>query len=262
MKSDLLDNSVIDNENNYLPLDDIYIGFSTRNLLNKKVNDSEVSLATRNKFLNAVISFYRISLRYTLLKMNVDSTFWEMAQWIDFGSRHDAKWSHVEYFVQKYEGILQYDTQEMDKLYEEFVDYKTLTDSEMPAAAWEDAVIREYEDGTSEYRIDTLWYYIQSLRSLAGNNKRFDLFFNVARLIMITPHSNAGIERVFSLVNKNKSAGSNRNRLDIEGSLSSILAVKMERPDTQEKCYSFKPSDELLKSAKQATYNYNKSKGK
>ena len=99
------------------------------------------------------------------------------------------------------------------------------------------------------------------MRSLAENNQRFELLFKVAKLILIIPHSNAGIERVFSLVNKNKSAGSDMNQLDIEGSLSSILAVKMERPESQEKCYYFKPSDELLNSAKKATYTYNRSKG-
>ena len=99
------------------------------------------------------------------------------------------------------------------------------------------------------------------MRSLAENNQRFELLFKVAKLILIIPHSNAGIERVFSLVNKNKSAGSDMNQLDIEGSLSSILAVKMERPESQEKCYYFKPSDELLNSAKKAIYTDNRSKG-
>ena len=142
----------------------------------------------------------------------------------------------------------------MDKLFEEFIDFKSLSDSELPPGAW------EVDDGSKEYRIDTLWYHIQQLRSLAGNNQRFELLFKVAKLILITPHSNAGIERVFNLVN-NKFAGSDRNQLDIEGSLSSILAVKMERPESQEKCYCFKPSDELLNSAKKATYTYNRSKG-
>ena len=87
------------------------------------------------------------------------------------------------------------------------------------------------------------------------------MLFKVAKLILITSHSNAGIDRVFSLVNKNKSAGSDRNKLDIELSLSSILAVKMERPESQEKCYCFKSSDELLNSAKKATYTYNRPKG-
>ena len=99
------------------------------------------------------------------------------------------------------------------------------------------------------------------MRSLAGNNQRFELLFKVAKLILITQHSDAGIERVFSLANKNKSASSDRNKVDNEGSLSSILAVKMQRPEFQEKCYCFKPSDELLNSAKKATYTYNRSKG-
>ena len=157
--------------------------------------------------------------------------------------------------MEKYKGILQYDDYEMDKLFEEFIDFKSLSDSELPPGAW------EVDDGSKEYRIDTLLYHIQQLRSLAGNNQRFELLFKVAKLILITPHSNAGIESVFSLVNKNKSAASNRNKLDMEGSLSSILAVKMERPESQEKCYCFKPSEELLISAKKATYTYHRSKG-
>ena len=143
----------------------------------------------------------------------------------------------------------------MDKLFEEFIDFKSLSDSELPPGAW------EVDDGSKEYRIDTLWYHIQQLRSLAGSNQRFELLFKLTKLILITPHSNAGIERVFSLVKKNKCAGSNRDQLDIEGSLSSILTVKMEQPKYQEKCYCFKPSDELLNSTKKATYTYNRSKG-
>ena len=143
----------------------------------------------------------------------------------------------------------------MDKLFEEFIDFKSLSDSELPPGAW------EVDNGSKEYRIDALWYHIQQLRSLAENNQRFELLFKIAKLILIIPHSNASIERVFSLVNKNKSAGSDMNQLDIEGSLSSILAVKMERPESQEKCYYFKPSDELLNSAKKAIYTDNRSKG-
>ena len=38
---------------------------------------------------------------------------------------------------------------------------------------------------------------------LGRNNQRFELLLKVAKLILITPHSNVGIERVFSIVNKN-----------------------------------------------------------
>ena len=103
--------------------------------------------------------------------MNVDSSFWEMAQWIDFDSRQNAKWSHVQYFVEKYKGVLQYDDYEMDKLFEEFIDFKSLSDSELPSGAW------EVDDGSKEYRIHTLWYHTQQLKSLAGNNQRVELLF-------------------------------------------------------------------------------------
>ena len=99
----------------------------------------------------------------------------------------------------------------MEKLFEEFIDFKSLSDSEVSSAAWKDAIVTEYNDGSKEYRIDTLWYHIQRLRSLVGNSQRFELLFKAAKLILTRLNSNAGIERVLSLVDKNKSAGSDRN---------------------------------------------------
>ena len=66
--------------------------------------------------------------------MDVDSSFWEMAQWIDFQSHQYAKWSHAEYFVEKYKGIFRYDNYEVEKLFEEFIDFKSLSDSELSSA--------------------------------------------------------------------------------------------------------------------------------
>ena len=85
----------------------------TRNLLRKKVGDGDLSVGQQDKFIKSTKAFYRESLRHTLLKMNVDSSFWESAQWIDFESGQNVKWSHVEYFVEKYKGILQYDDYEI-----------------------------------------------------------------------------------------------------------------------------------------------------
>ena len=110
---DDLTEDVIDHENNYLPSEDIFLGLVTRNLLRKKVEDGDLSVGQHDKFNKATITFYRERLRHTLLKMNVDSSFWESAQWIDFESGQNVKWSHVEYFVEKYKGILQYDDYEI-----------------------------------------------------------------------------------------------------------------------------------------------------
>ena len=106
--------------------------------------------------------------------------------------------------------------------------------------------------------MDTIWYILQAVKSPTGNHYRFRLLFKVAKIVLITPHSNAGIERVYSLVNKNKRTGSERNRLDIDGSLSSILAVKLDEPESDCKCYEYNPSKELLQAAKTSTSRYNK----
>ena len=88
--------------------------------------------------------------------MDVNFNFWETAQFIDFQSCQDVKWSHVEYFLEKYKEILQYDDYEMEKLFEEFIDLEFSSDSELSSAAWEDVNIREYDGGSKEYRIDAL----------------------------------------------------------------------------------------------------------
>ena len=96
------------------------------------------------------------------------------------------------------------------------------------------------------------------MRYPIGNESRFGLLFKIAEIVLIVPHSNACIERVYSLVNKNKRMGSERNRLDIDGSLASIIAVKLDRPESDAKCYEFVPGSELLCSAISAINNYNR----
>ena len=105
--------------------------------------------------------------------------------------------------------------------------------------------------------MDTIWYMLNNLKSLVGNNSRFHLLFQVDKLILVTPHSNSGIERFCSLLNKNKEQGTERNRLDIEGSLSSILAAKLDRPESKFACYNYQSDESLLVSAKKATRLYN-----
>ena len=106
-----------------------------------------------------------------------------------------------------------------------YIDYKSVVDKELNL---DKAFLCSYDDGTNEYCMDVIWYMLQNLKSPIWNNYRFRLLFKVARIVLIIPHSNAGIESVFLLVNKNKSENSNRNPLDIERSLSSRLAVKLD----------------------------------
>ena len=108
-----------------------------------------------------------------------------------------------------------------------------------------------------QYRMDVIWHQLQELTLPAGDNFSFRLLFRVALIVLITPHSNAGIERVYSLVNKNKPEGSDRNRMVIDGSLASIIGIKLGRPESETCCYQHEPSTQVLEAAKKATKEYN-----
>ena len=64
-------------------------------------------------------------------------------------------------------------------------------------------------------------------------------------------------ERFFSLAKSNKNKSLEKNRSDIEGSLSSLLTIKLERPQSKEKCYLQKSNNELLQNAKEVTIKTN-----
>ena len=59
------------------------------------------------------------------------------------------------------------------------------------------------------------------------------------------PHSDAELERLFSIVRKTKTLESSSLKLD--GTLSSVLAVKTMYPESDWPCFQWKPDDKLLK---------------
>ena len=73
--------------------------------------------------------------------------------------------------------------------------------------------------------------------------------FHVAELMTI-PHSNAGEERIFSLINKNKTTS--RSCLQLEGTLSSLIIVKTHISNS----LTWQPTEAMLEKAK-ATRAYN-----
>ena len=49
-----------------------------------------------------------------------------------------------------------------------------------------------------------------------------------------------------------------RGKLQLHGTLSSLIFVKLNLPEKEQPCYDFHPSPQLLKLAKKATSHYNK----
>ena len=100
-------------------------------------------------------------------------------------------------------------------------------------------------------RIDVLWWHIANLVIPGKQVKRLKVLPKVAKVTLVIQHSNAELERLFSIVRKNKSL--DRSSLSLDGTLSSILATKTMYPKSETPCYKWRPTQKLLETSKKAT---------
>ena len=104
-------------------------------------------------------------------------------------------------------------------------------------------------------RIDVLWHYIAKIIVPGTCNKRFKFIPQVASLVLVLPHSNAGLERLFSVVRKDKT--DMRSSLKLDGTISSILTTKTYNPESLNLCYKWRPDKNLLDLSKKETIAFN-----
>ena len=88
--------------------------------------------------------------------------------------------------------------------------------------------------------------------TLSQDKLKFGKLGQVAKTVLVIPHSNAGEERVFLIIRKNKTAF--RPSLSVGGTLGSLINIKLA---LHEPCHQFEPTKELLDAAKKATRAYN-----
>ena len=167
--------------------------------------------------------------------------------WVGFESRLEATFSSVEYIVHRYNSLFPLETLDMEKLSEQFLSYQLLVEEDIPTFVKESSGLAPEDP----FRVDVLWTFLKSIKKPSSHEYEFDLLFRVAEAVMTIPHSNAGEERIFSLINKNKTP--TRSSLSLDGSLSSLVTVKthIDRP------LEWKPTASVLENAKKATKTYN-----
>lgn len=132
------------------------------------------------------------------------------------------------------------------ELEEQFLQYQSMAETDIPKHIWETAKVSTEKSIDNEYRMDIIWGYLKPL---------FPLLAEVALSVLVIPHSNAGEERVFSMVRKKLNEF--RSRLEPSGSLNAIMRIKLSAPESLMSCYKWEPSVELLKKYKEATTIYN-----
>ena len=109
------------------------------------------------------------------------------------------------------------------------------------------------DDGEVAFlRADRLWVHMSTIKNEVTGQPQFGMLAKVAQLVLCLPHSNADAERVFSAIGLNKT--DTRNALSLDGTLSSIMTIKMA---TEEPCFRYEPSAEIIQSSRSATYRCN-----
>lgn len=241
------------NTDNQLDDKNIFIGLVTKQKLQKLFNDGDISELSKKKFYKAVRLFYLDAASEALQKLPFSDSVLNNSVFVNFEEKEECVFSMVELFCEKYSDILNFTNSEMDKLQEEFVDYQLLEKRDIPESIWKEALVYEDEENDiKHYRMDVIWGYIDRLKR-ADNSPQFRLLCKVARLVLIIPHSNAGEERVFSLIKQNKTPV--RSSLNANGTLSSLIQVKLANSTP---CIAWEPPTDLLKASKTATMTYNK----
>ena len=87
---------------------------------------------------------------------------------------------------------------------------------------------------------------MSSSLKLGNGTHNFGRINDVAKTVLILPHSNAGEERVVSLIGKQNSLSA--ASLQVDGKLAFLLTINMANKES-----SFEPPADLLATAKKAT---------
>ena len=111
---------------------------------------------------------------------------------------------------------------DLEELTQEVHDFATMDKEELPKSVRE---LTNANKGGTRLRPDIVWDHLQEMTTLEGH-KGFPRLSKIAPLVLTIPHSNAGEERVFSMIKRNLT--SLRSCLDQEETLGSIMMIKME----------------------------------
>ena len=224
---------------------DLVIGIITKQTLQKLFDGGDVSDNQRKLFYQAVRDFFVCATEYLLKWCPFNDELLSHVVWVGFTGRLEKNFSSIEYIVRRYSAL--FPGLNMDRLSEQYLAYQLLVEDDIPSSVREATGI----DSEHPYRVDLLWAYLKDVKKPGTREYEFDLIFKVAEAVMTIPHSNAGEERIFSLINKNKTPS--RSSLNLDGTLSSLITVKTHI----EKPLEWKPSASILESAKKATKRYN-----
>ena len=222
--------------------ENLSVGLVTRGQLRKLLNEGDINICDVDKFYDGVRRFYIAAFTYCTKRLPLDNPLFKNCVFIDFNERNKCSMDNVEGVLSSL-GHIHRDVinnpRAMDTLEEEFLVYQAMSEADIPAHIWKESKVEEkFDNDNAEtvtyHRMDMIWGSLQ---------EKLPNLSKVALGVLTIPHSNAGEER---------------SNLDLRGSLSSIMTIKMNKPEDLLPCHRFKPSKNLLSKCKAACREYNR----
>ena len=160
--------------------------------------------------------------------------------------------------VFRYNSLLPFQSPlEQDQLLAEFTEFQLLNDSDIPQDTWDKATVTESREH-KYYRMDALWHSLSTLQA-PRRSFHFTRLYKITKFLLVNMYTAFQCRRRESLLNDLQNKTAFWPSLDSKGTLSSILMIKLANivPD-----HDFKPTKELLKTAKSAPREYTKAHSK
>ena len=217
----------IDDGSCYISLDEVFVGERARRCLTE---ESELATSDIRRFQETCRSFWVAAAKYAVKKLPVDSEILKNVTWLHPGIHDHSNLSQVLLLASNLPQVIK--EEDKAQLREEFMDYCT---SELSP------------DITPVLRndIDVYWHRIGQVEDMSGK-LRYPLLTRLAKSVLIIPHGNADVERMFSHMGLNKTKI--RNSLGVD-TLTALLQLQC---NNKEPCFAFNPTNAMLAKCRNA----------
>ncbi|XP_071504711.1 uncharacterized protein [Diadema antillarum] len=221
----------LSNPLNHKPNDEIQIGFQCKEYIEKNKSCLDLKVFYQN-----ATNFYIQAANYMIQKYPFNDPVLLHAEVLDIERRTQAKSNSVEFFAMKF-GLVS--VQDMDKLEQEFSLYQIDQDVD-------DIIASSTTD-----RIDEKWHKIGGIKDITRHTMKYPLLCKTLKAVLLIFHGNSDCERVFSVVEKNKT----KQRASLSTRTLSSLMVHRLAMESRQKVYATPvPTREVVNGAKRATY--------
>lgn len=84
--------------------------------------EGDIAPSEERKFIDGVRQYYEAATKYVLDKFPLNDDILKHAKFVEFETRDHANFTDAEYFANRYSALLKFTPEEMNALFDEFVD--------------------------------------------------------------------------------------------------------------------------------------------